>query len=85
MEAKKFLIEWFAKNSSFSEDQIQNKLDQNYFEQKWLDSFEFIKFITDIESTFSVSFQNEEFQNPKFTNINGLATIITEKCKCLKK
>ena len=76
---KEWIINWFIKNSSLTEVQVRENTSANYFEQHWLDSFEFINFVTDLEEQFSISFSNDEFQNRNFATIDGLAKIIEEK------
>ena len=79
MNSKKWLINWFKKNSLIKIREIEQHLDENYLENGWIDSFKFILFITDIENNFKIKFSNDEFQNRKFATINGLSKIIYDK------
>ena len=78
-EIRGWIIEWFSANTDLPAENIENLGGANYFEQKWIDSFGFINFISDIESKFGISFSNEEFQNRTFATINGLSEIIRDK------
>lgn len=71
-----WIINWFLNNTEISNEDLLNKLDENYFELGWIDSLKFIIFITDIEKHFKIKFSNSEFQNRHFSTINGLVKII---------
>jgi len=76
---KKWIIDWFAENSAINTEEIKLKTSESYFENQWLDSYAFINFVSDIEKEFSISFSNDEFQDRKFSTIDGLTEIIEEK------
>ena len=57
----------------------KKKINENYFEKGWIDSLKFIDLITQIEEEFSIRFSNDEFQDRKFSTIEGLAKIIERK------
>ncbi len=78
-EIKDNLINWFAKNTSIEEKAIKDNLYLNYFNEAWIDSIQFISFISVIEETYNISFENDEFQDRKFLTIEGLAEIIEKK------
>ena len=79
MESKIWLIRWFEKNSLSNEINVKDSVNQNYFENGWIDSLKFIDLVTQIEEEFSIRFSNDEFQDRKFSTIEGLAKIIEEK------
>lgn len=79
MESKIWLINWFEKNSLSSNANIKNNLEQNYFENGWIDSLKFIELVTQIEEEFCIRFSNDEFQSRKFSTIEGLTNIIERK------
>tara|TARA_B110000014_G_scaffold57383_1_gene38774 strand:- start:3184 stop:3447 length:264 start_codon:yes stop_codon:yes gene_type:complete len=79
MESKIWLIRWFEKNSLSNDINVKDSVNQNYFENGWIDSLKFIDLVTQIEEEFSIRFSNDEFQDRKFSTIEGLAKIIEEK------
>ena len=79
MDVENWLFDWFEKNTSAKKDEISKNLDENYFDNGWLDSLKFIELINDVEQEFEILFSNDEFQNRKFATINGLREIITGK------
>lgn len=74
-----WLINWFEKNSLTTEINMKNSLEENYFENGWIDSLKFIELITQIEEKFGIQFSNDEFQDRKFSTIDGLIKIIEKK------
>ena len=44
-----------------------------------IDSFSFVMLISDIDDEYGVAFTNEDFLNPDFMNIDGLAKMIDER------
>ena len=79
MEPKLWLIRWFEENSQSDKLNVKKKINENYFEKGWIDSLKFIDLITQIEEEFSIRFSNDEFQDRKFSTIEGLAKIIERK------
>ncbi|MBL77142.1 MAG: hypothetical protein CL763_09690 [Chloroflexi bacterium] len=79
MESKIWLVRWFEKNSLSSNINVKDSINQNYFENGWIDSLKFIDLVTQIEEEFSIRFSNDEFQDRKFSTIEGLARIIERK------
>lgn len=80
-DVKAWLIGWFKNETGEAEGSIKNKLHENYLSNGWLDSFKFIYFITAVEETFNISFDNNEFQDRSFATIEGVAKIIERKIK----
>jgi aminoglycoside 3-N-acetyltransferase len=73
---KNWLINWFIGNSGIEDKKIKRNLNANYLEDGWIDSLEFIKFVSDIEEYFGITFSNDEFQNREFSTIDGLTNVI---------
>ncbi len=71
-----WVINWFVENSDAEEEDIKPNIENNYFESGWIDSFEFMNLISDIEDEFEIEFSNDEFQNRDFATINGLIKIL---------
>lgn len=78
MSSLNWLIKWFAENGN-NVDNIEDHLNENYFDLEYIDSFTFIMLISAIEDELGISFDNVEFQKREFATINGLAKIIEEK------
>ena len=79
MEIKEWLIDWFTKHSSLDADGIKAVSTANYMEAGMIDSFSFVMLISDIDDEYGVAFTNEDFLNPDFMNIDGLARMIDER------
>ncbi|MCR5591983.1 MAG: acyl carrier protein [Lachnospiraceae bacterium] len=78
---KEWIINWFVENSNADEADIRQHLDENFFEEGYIDSFEFITFIGDIEDEFGVQFANDQFEDISFSTVNGMAEIIEDLMK----
>ena len=78
-DPKKWLPDWFERNTAISLKEIQEKSALNYLEQGWIDSLKFITLITEIEEHFDIVFSNDEFQNRAFGTLDGLAEAVKGK------
>lgn len=76
-----FIIKWFVENTNIKAEEIKDKINENYFEKGWIDSFKFISFISDLENNFNISFSDTDFQDITFSTIKGLAKIINRIIK----
>lgn len=74
-----WLIEWFVKNTGHESVKISENINQSYFDMQWIDSFQFITLIMEIEGNFHISFNQDEFQNRDFSTVAGLTSIIEKK------
>ena len=72
-------LNWFQENTNVLQHEINENRDENYFIKGWIDSLKFISFISDIENQFKISFLNNEFQDRKFSTINGIIKILEVK------
>ena len=79
MDIKEWLIDWFTKHSSLDAEGIKAVSTANYMEAGMIDSFSFVMLISDIDDEYGVAFTNEDFLNPDFMNIDGLAKMIDER------
>lgn len=73
------IINWFKENSELTQTEITQNLEKNYLLLGWIDSLKFVSFVSFLEETFKIRFSNDEFQNPNFSSINGIADIIKGK------
>lgn len=79
MTTIEWVIDWFEKHSSEGADSIEESPNTNYMEQGLIDSFGFVQMLSDIDDEYDILFQNDDFQNPDFMNIEGLAKMIDER------
>ena len=73
-----WLINWFDENSNIHHETIMDNLEINYLEKSWIDSFKFIKLISDIELKFNFTIDDIEMQN-------GTLFTLNELCQTIKK
>ena len=76
MDYEVWVIEWFKKHTSVSEKEINENKDENYFDLGYIDSFEFIELISDIEE-LGIELENEQFEDRRFSTISCLAGILS--------
>lgn len=70
-----WIVNWFQDKSPDTNLDITD----NYFEKNAIDSFGIMELITDIETHFEITFSQDDFQDPRFANIEGLSNILMEK------
>ena len=74
-DASVWLERWFAKRSPH----IALQAGDNFFEREAIDSFGVIELIEDTEQHFNVRFTERDFQDRRFSTIEGLSEIIDAK------
>lgn len=79
MEIKDWLINWFQQHSTLDVEGLKAVSSANYMEQGIIDSFSFVMLLSDIDDEYGISFSNDDFLNPEFMKIDGLAKIIEER------
>ena len=62
-----------------SAEVLEEKSKVNYMEEGFIDSFSFVQMLSDIDDEYDILFENEDFVNPLFTNIDGLAQMIDQR------
>ena len=75
-DVKAWLLSWFESNTEVARTELEENVNSNYFDKEYIDSFEFISLIADIEDEFGISFDNDQFEDRSFSTINGLVKII---------
>lgn len=70
-----WLADWFVHHAPH----ITLAPEDNIFVVGAIDSLGVIELIEDMEQTFSVRFSQDDFQDPRFVNIGGLAEMLKEK------
>ncbi len=76
---EEWIIGWLEKNTALLREEIIGELEENYFQKGWIDSFQLINFISEIENAFGMRFSNDDFQDRSFSTVKGLASIINKK------
>jgi acyl carrier protein len=74
-----WLCDWFLSRKKFKGDAAR-LFATNYFDAGLLTSLEVIEFVSEIEDRFSVHFSGQDFQDPRFAVVSGLAELITQLC-----
>lgn len=74
---KKWLEDWFVSNSAVAKEDLDEE--KNYVENEWIDSFQFLNLISDIETEFQISFVDEDFDKEDIMVMKGLLEIISSK------
>jgi acyl carrier protein len=70
-----WLVEWFRHR----EPLITLAPEANFFVAGAIDSFGVIELIEEVEDAFAVKFTQEEFQDPRFISIQGVAELLERK------
>ena len=73
-EARTWIRNWLAQHGSENAATIDSSID--FVACGVIDSFATIQLIAEIEEEFSLSFGTEDFQSPKFTTIEGMASVV---------
>lgn len=81
MEIKEWIVGWFEEHGSADKKEIMENSSCNYFEKGYIDSFNFIFLISDIEANYNIKFNNDQFVDRSFATIDGLAEIIKNTCE----
>lgn len=76
---REWLTQWFIENLGIEANIVEDNLNVNFFHNSWMDSFQFINFISDVEDEFDVTFSNDEFQDRNFASISGVSKSIASK------
>ena len=78
-EACQWLCDWFSSRGKLKGDTAAEPLHVDYFEAGLLTSLEVIEFVSEIEERFGVSFSEQDFHDPRFVTIAGLAELVAEQ------
>lgn len=79
MDIKEWLIDWFANHSSLNASELEVASNDDYLKKGIIDSFAFVTLISDIDDEYDITFTNEDFLDPRFSRIEGLAKMIDER------
>lgn len=70
-----WLINWFARHAPH----ITLSPKDNFFSAGTIDSLGVIELIEEMEQTFSVRFSQDDFQDQRFSSVDGLVEMLKEK------
>lgn len=79
MNIKEWLIDWFSKHSSLNATELAEFSSEDYLKKGIIDSFSFVMLVSDIDDEYDIAFTNEDFLDPRFPTIDGLAAMILER------
>ncbi|MGO8998560.1 MAG: acyl carrier protein [Polyangiaceae bacterium] len=80
-ELSEWLLAWFRGRGMRPGATRAEELRTNYFDAGTIDSFGIIELIADLEQRYHVAFTPDDFQDPRFSTIMGLATVVLEKSR----
>ena len=83
-EIRAWVLDWFQKQSHVPLTELENHMDENYFECGYMDSFAFIELVADTEARWGITFANDQFLNRSFATLAGFIRIVLEKQKEIK-
>lgn len=77
MEKREFvdwIINWFQEKAGVNNCDLES----NFFNSGLLNSFTTLELVMDIESSLKLSLPDSALSDPRFSTINGLASILSE-------
>ena len=77
--AEKWLVDWFKEHGVQFEGDMEKLKNENFFNSGWIDSLGIIDLISDLEKQFNFAFLSADFQDRRFSSIQGLVEIIKVK------
>ena len=78
MKLHDWVYNWFISNTGITREQLEEHATENFFDLGWLDSFQYIKLLSDLEE-LNVTLTNDQFENRRFATIAGMIDILEEK------
>lgn len=78
-QIRKWIQEWFLENSNVNEEDYD--VNENYIEQGWIDSFQFLDLISEVEEHFNIAFSDEDFEKIELLTAKGMEQIVFVKKK----
>lgn len=70
----KWLENWFGKRVDMPADAVF----RNFFVEKWIDSFQTLELILEMESEFHIKLDDSVLSDSRFSSISGLSDILFE-------
>lgn len=76
MEVEKFVVAYFEKSGQVPGSTLADKLKVSYIDAHLVDSMQVVQMINHFEEHFGIAFSFEDMQDPSFTTIGGITSII---------
>lgn len=76
-EIQAWLSDWFAERNPDRDSPLAPT--ENYYDAGLVDSFGIIELIEEIEKKYDIMFDDDEFTQPAFMTIEGLAKLVQQK------
>lgn len=76
-----WLVDWFKQRGPVPGVNVVEHIRSNYYESGLMDSLGVLTLITDVEEHFGVRFSSEDFQDRRFSTIEGLSQMIVESVR----
>jgi D-alanine--poly(phosphoribitol) ligase subunit 2 len=73
-----WLVGWFEQKGPVPGDDLQAQLEVNYFDADLIDSLGVVMLIAEIEDRYDIAFNEQHFQERRFSTIGGLSEMIIE-------
>lgn len=70
----KWLEDWFRKKTEIPSD----ALCRNFFVEKWVDSFQTLELVLEIEGALNIILNDSALNDPRFSSLAGLSEILFE-------
>ncbi|MBR3834091.1 MAG: hypothetical protein IKJ73_07215 [Lachnospiraceae bacterium] len=77
MNMRDWIVKWFVDHTGKTESEIVRDAKENYFDLGYIDSFEFIELISDLEEA-GIQLNNDSFEDRRFATIEGLIEILSD-------
>lgn len=78
MKQKDFYVEWLVAWFSGRVEMPSGAVHRNFFVEGWLDSFNTLELILEMETAFNISLNDSILSDPRFSSISGLSEILFE-------
>lgn len=75
MNYNEWVYNWFEVHTGINSQLLKNNSKKNFFEAGWIDSFQFIELLSDIEE-LGIVLSSTQFEDRSFSTIDGMINIL---------
>ena len=75
-DVSSWIVDWFSLHGKLH-CSAPEALGVDYLQSGLLTSLEIVELVSEIENRFGIQFSETEMQDPRFSNIGGLAELVT--------